>query len=84
MPGFRPGKVPTNLIRKMHGEALQADALNSTVQDSVQSLIARQGPAPRHVAVGRADRRLCPWQGCRSQGRSEVLPEVPEASRPKA
>ena len=32
MPGFRPGKVPTNLIRKMHGPALERDALNSAVQ----------------------------------------------------
>jgi trigger factor len=29
MPGFRPGKVPPNLIRKMHGEALMRDALNT-------------------------------------------------------
>src|SRR5688572_31074621 len=39
MPGFRPGKVPPNLIRKMHGEALMRDALSTAVQDSVQQLL---------------------------------------------
>ncbi len=39
MPGFRPGKVPANLVRKMHGDALHADVLNSTVRESVDSLI---------------------------------------------
>ncbi|TIX51283.1 trigger factor [Alteraurantiacibacter aquimixticola] len=39
MPGFRPGKVPANLIRKMHGDALHSDALNATLRESVQGLI---------------------------------------------
>ena len=33
MPGFRPGKVPPNLIRKMHGDRLQNDALSGAVQE---------------------------------------------------
>jgi len=40
MPGFRPGKVPANLIRKMHGESLQGQALEGAVQDGVQKLLA--------------------------------------------
>lgn len=39
MPGFRPGKVPANLVRKMHGPALHQDALNSAVQEGVQKLL---------------------------------------------
>jgi trigger factor len=39
MPGFRPGKVPANLIRKMHGEQLHAEALQSAVQLGVQKLL---------------------------------------------
>jgi trigger factor len=46
MPGFRPGKVPANLIRKMHGEALHADALNNSVQEAVQSLIGKEKLRP--------------------------------------
>ena len=39
MPGFRPGKVPANLVRKMHGDALHADVLNTAVRESVDGLI---------------------------------------------
>jgi trigger factor len=39
MPGFRPGKVPANLVRKMHGEALHADVLNTALRESVNDLI---------------------------------------------
>ena len=39
MPGFRPGKVPANLVRKMHGPALHSEVLQNTVRDSVDGLI---------------------------------------------
>ncbi|MDE2042333.1 MAG: trigger factor, partial [Alphaproteobacteria bacterium] len=46
MPGFRAGKVPANLVRKMHGEAIHADTLNKIVQDAVQTLITEQALRP--------------------------------------
>ena len=38
MQGFRPGKVPANLIKRMHGEQLHAQTLNDTIRDSVDAL----------------------------------------------
>jgi trigger factor len=67
MPGFRPGKVPANLIRKMHGERLQADALNSSIQEGVQKVIADNKLRPRDAACGGTGRRLRVRQGCRGQ-----------------
>ena len=46
MPGFRPGKVPANLVRKMHGPALEQQALENAVQDGVQRLIQEQKIRP--------------------------------------
>ena len=40
MPGFRPGKVPTNLIKKMHGPALHQDALSTSIRDAMDKLVA--------------------------------------------
>lgn len=39
MPGFRPGKVPANLVRKMHGDAIHAQVVNDTIKDAVDSLM---------------------------------------------
>ncbi len=46
MPGFRPGKVPANLIRKMHGPALSADALNKAIDAGVRDLMAKEKLRP--------------------------------------
>jgi trigger factor len=46
MPGFRPGKVPANLVKKMHGPALQQQALETAVQEGVQQLMAEQRLRP--------------------------------------
>ncbi|QZD90260.1 trigger factor [Qipengyuania aurantiaca] len=40
MPGFRPGKVPANLVRKMHGEQLHAEAVNEMIRESVDKTMA--------------------------------------------
>src|SRR3546814_19272108 len=39
MPGCRPGKVPVNLVRKIHGEQLHEQAINDTIRDSVDDLM---------------------------------------------
>ena len=46
MPGFRPGKVPANLVRKMHGPALHQDALNSSIREAMDKLVADQKLRP--------------------------------------
>ena len=40
MPGFRPGKVPSNLVKKMHGPALHQEALNTSVREAIDKVIA--------------------------------------------
>ena len=40
MPGFRPGKVPANLVRKMHGPALHQEALQTSIREAMDKLVA--------------------------------------------
>ncbi|HEV2816527.1 MAG TPA: trigger factor [Allosphingosinicella sp.] len=78
MPGFRPGKVPANLIRKMHGPALQQQALEQAVQDGVQRLMSEQKirpamqPAVALEAGGDGKDAIVTVE-------LEALPEIPEA-----
>ena len=46
MPGFRPGKVPANLVKKMHGEALHGQVVNDTIRESVDTLIRNEALRP--------------------------------------
>ncbi len=39
MPGFRPGKVPANLVRKMHGEQMHGQVVNDTIRELVDQLM---------------------------------------------
>ncbi|MCH8685608.1 trigger factor [Pedomonas mirosovicensis] len=39
MPGFRPGKVPTSLVRKVHGAALTGQVLEEAVQEGSQKVL---------------------------------------------
>ena len=46
MPGFRPGKVPANLVKKMHGEQIHAQAVNDTIRESVDELMTSKELRP--------------------------------------
>jgi trigger factor len=46
MPGFRPGKVPANLVRKMHGPAIQGEALDEIANEGVQELLTKEKLRP--------------------------------------
>ena len=77
MPGFRPGKVPPNLIRKMHGESLHADALNATVQDSVQRLLSDKKLRPALQPEVELDEGYAAGKDAEVQVRLETLPDMP-------
>ena len=39
MPGFRPGKVPFGMIKKMYGEAVTADAVSNFIGEALDNYI---------------------------------------------
>ncbi|HVQ08511.1 MAG TPA: trigger factor [Allosphingosinicella sp.] len=79
MPGFRPGKVPANLVRRMHGPQLEQQALQNAVQDGVQQLITEQNIRPAMqptVALEEGG----PGKDAVVTVEVETLPDVPEAN----
>jgi len=80
MPGFRPGKVPPNLIRKMHGEALQQDALNNAVQAGVQQLLQEQKLRPAMQPEVALEEDYKPGADVQVKVSLEALPEIPAAN----
>jgi trigger factor len=77
MPGFRPGKVPANLVRKMHGEAIAADALNTSIQESVQALIKDKALRPAMSPSVELTDGYANGTDAEVKIALEVLPEIP-------
>ncbi|MGN6057916.1 MAG: trigger factor [Sphingomicrobium sp.] len=77
MPGFRPGKVPPNLIRKMHGDSLRGEALQGAVQDGVQQLLADKNIRPALQPQVELDQSYQPGGDAKITVRLEALPDVP-------
>ncbi|MEP3050321.1 MAG: trigger factor [Erythrobacter sp.] len=76
MPGFRPGKVPANLVKKMHGEQLHAQVVNDVIRDSVDQLIKDEELRPAmqpKVALGEGYEE---GKDASISVELEVLPEV--------
>ncbi len=81
MPGFRPGKVPANLVKKMHGPAIEQDVLNKAVQDGIQQLVSEQKLRPAmQPSVELVGGDYEPGKDVELKVELEVLPEVPAPS----
>ena len=77
MPGFRPGKVPPNLIKKMHGEAIQRDALQASVQEGVQQLLEDNKVRPALQPEVVLDDKYEPGKDAEVRVSLEALPDIP-------
>ncbi|MEB3416770.1 trigger factor [Alteriqipengyuania sp. WL0013] len=76
MPGFRPGKVPANLVKKMHGDALHADALNASVRESVDELMREKKLRPALQPKVELGSDYAEGKDAKVDVELEVLPEV--------
>lgn len=76
MPGFRPGKVPANLVRKMHGDALHGDALNKAVREAVDSVISGKQLRPAMQPKIDFDNSYEQGKDAELTVEVEVLPEI--------
>ena len=76
MPGFRPGKVPANLIRKMHGPALHSDAFNASVRESVDTLMREKKLRPALQPKVDLDQGYEEGKDAELTVEMEVLPEI--------
>ena len=76
MPGFRPGKVPGNLVRKMHGEQLHAQVLNQTIRDGVDNLVKERELRPAMQPKVELDEGYEEGKDANVSVEMEVLPKV--------
>ena len=76
MPGFRPGKVPANLVKKMHGEQLHAQVLNDTIRDSVEELLKTEELRPAMQPAVKLNEDYEEGKAAEISVELEVLPEV--------
>jgi len=76
MPGFRPGKVPPNLVKKMHGAALRGEALQAALNDGVNQVLANHGLRPATQPQVDVDGELADDGDARFTVSLEVLPTI--------
>ena len=80
MPGFRPGKVPANLVRKMHGEAVHAQVVNDQISGAVDSLMKTKKLRPAMQPRVELGENYAQGQDATVTVDLEVLPEIPAPS----
>jgi trigger factor len=79
LPGFRPGKVPSSVVRRRYGAAVIAEVLQESVNEATERMLADRGLRP---AVPPKVDVVAPGLGAAEAGdlefkvEIEVLPEI--------
>ncbi len=76
LPGFRPGKVPANLVKKMHKDSLMQEALNSSIQEGVQKTLAENKLRPATQPHLHLDQDYAPGKDAVVDFHFEILPNI--------
>ena len=77
VPGFRPGKVPMDVVKKQHGKSVLGEVLDLVVQSSTQDAFKKEGVRPAiqpkiEIVSFEEGKDLEYTIAC------EILPEVPK------
>lgn len=76
IPGFRPGKVPTSLIRKRYGQAVMGEVLEAAVTDSSQKALADRELRPAMQPKIEVAEDFEPGKDLAYTLSMEILPEI--------
>jgi trigger factor len=76
MPGFRPGKVPANLVKKMHKDGLLQDALNTSIQQGIEKLLSDNKLRPATQPHVHLDDDYAPGKDAVIKLHFEILPQI--------
>ena len=76
LPGFRPGKVPSHVVRQRYGTAVGSEVLEESVNDATQQVLSERGlraaTQPKVDVVGLDD-----GKDLQFTVEVELLPEIP-------
>ena len=76
LPGFRPGKVPMNLVRQRYGTAIMSEVLEESVNSATQQVLNDRGL--RAAGQPKVDvTQIAEQQDLQFNLEVELLPEVP-------
>ena len=75
LPGFRPGKAPIGLIKKMHGEAIEGDALEKLGQEKFREAAEELKIEPLGAPV-MTDLHRHPGEGAHFRIMYEIQPDI--------
>jgi len=75
LPGFRPGKAPLGLVKKMHGDAIEGDTLEKLAQDKFREAAEEYKIEPLGAPV-MTDLHRHPGDGAHFKIMYEIAPAI--------